>query len=258
MEEAQARSLIEKKSAINLLEAFAVAIKHYLRGEDGIYYRYETLYFASSSCIYPPILNTYFGSSSDLYHLVKFLPAYALPAGRPSMSDPHDDAPKAPESSTHGQSFASSIPLSSSKQPSIIISQPPPGSNLHNRNKFDASDEKSLPHPVSIGSPGQRSLGISALASAMPKNGSLIPEKERVIFQREDGVYLMPARNPPPYGMFDIFPFSLLVRYLTENGKVVKGQKAARLRVKLKNEAISHKLPLEISLYLVSLRNAHA
>jgi len=37
-DEAKARSLIEKKSAINLLEAFAVAIKHYLRGEDGIYY----------------------------------------------------------------------------------------------------------------------------------------------------------------------------------------------------------------------------
>lgn len=32
--------MIEKKSAINLLEAFAVSTKHYLRGEGGIYYRY--------------------------------------------------------------------------------------------------------------------------------------------------------------------------------------------------------------------------
>lgn len=39
-DEAKARSLIEKKSAINLIEAFSVSIKHYLRGEDGIYYRY--------------------------------------------------------------------------------------------------------------------------------------------------------------------------------------------------------------------------
>lgn len=38
-EEAKARSLVEKKSVINLLEAFAVAVKHYLRGEDGIYYQ---------------------------------------------------------------------------------------------------------------------------------------------------------------------------------------------------------------------------
>lgn len=37
-EEAKARSLIEKKSAINLVEAFSVSVKHYLRGEDGIYY----------------------------------------------------------------------------------------------------------------------------------------------------------------------------------------------------------------------------
>ena len=32
--------MVEKKSAINLLEAFAVAVKHYLRGEDGIYYKF--------------------------------------------------------------------------------------------------------------------------------------------------------------------------------------------------------------------------
>lgn len=182
------------------------------------------------------------------------------------MADRHDDdhAPKTPESPINSQSFASSVihalqsPLSPGKQPSIIVSQPPPGSNLHNRNTYDVSNEKSLPHPVSIGSPGQRSLGISALASPMSKKGSLVTEKERIILQREDEVYLMPAKNPPPYGLFDIFPFSLLVRYLTEKGKAVKGKKAARLRAKMKNEAISHNLPLELSLYLVSLCTAHA
>jgi hypothetical protein len=34
-EEVKTRVLIEKKTAINLLEAFAVAVKHYLRGEEG-------------------------------------------------------------------------------------------------------------------------------------------------------------------------------------------------------------------------------
>ncbi|KXN89029.1 hypothetical protein AN958_06380 [Leucoagaricus sp. SymC.cos] len=58
MDNIRARMLVEKKTVINLLGAFAVAVKHYLRGEDGIYYK-------------------------DLYHSVKFLPAYALPAGRP-------------------------------------------------------------------------------------------------------------------------------------------------------------------------------
>lgn len=38
-DELKARALVEKKSVINLIEAFAVAVKHYLRGEDGIYYK---------------------------------------------------------------------------------------------------------------------------------------------------------------------------------------------------------------------------
>jgi len=38
-DQVKARTLIEKVTAINLLEAFAVAVKHYLRGEDGIYYK---------------------------------------------------------------------------------------------------------------------------------------------------------------------------------------------------------------------------
>jgi len=39
MDEMKARSMVEKKSVINLLEAFAVSLKHYLRGEDSIYYK---------------------------------------------------------------------------------------------------------------------------------------------------------------------------------------------------------------------------
>jgi putative membrane protein len=35
----KARAMVEKKTVINLLEAFGVAVKHYLRGEDGIYYQ---------------------------------------------------------------------------------------------------------------------------------------------------------------------------------------------------------------------------
>lgn len=34
----QAKILIEKKTIINLLGAFAVAVKHYLRGEHVIFY----------------------------------------------------------------------------------------------------------------------------------------------------------------------------------------------------------------------------
>ena len=35
-DEVRARVLIEKKTVLNLLDAFSVAIKHYLRGEEGM------------------------------------------------------------------------------------------------------------------------------------------------------------------------------------------------------------------------------
>lgn len=72
-----------------------------------------------------------------------------------------------------------------------------------------------------------------------------------MILSQHDENYLMPAHMPPKYSVFDLFPFSLLVKWLTEKGKDVKGKKGARIRAKLRNEAISHNLPLELSLYLV-------
>lgn len=62
---------------------------------------------------------------------------------------------------------------------------------------------------------------------------------------------LLPSRNPPQYSVFDVFPFSLLVRFLTKRGKEVKGKKGAKER--MKRRVVSHNIPLEITLYLVSL-----
>lgn len=44
-DEARARTLVEKRTVLNLIEGFAVAIKHHLRGEDGIYYEDRALHF---------------------------------------------------------------------------------------------------------------------------------------------------------------------------------------------------------------------
>jgi hypothetical protein len=62
---------------------------------------------------------------------------------------------------------------------------------------------------------------------------------------------LLPARDPPQYSYFDLFPFSLLIKFLTKRGKKVKGKKAALLRAKLHHHAGTQNLPLEISLYIV-------
>lgn len=169
-EERKARVLLEKKTVINLIEAFGVSVKHYLRGEEGIFYE-------------------------DLYHLVKFLPPYALPAGLPSLGD---DMPRSRSSDG-------------------------------TRDEPKKSTEGQLPLPV----------------TAEPRSPTSRSAKVRL----GDDSFLLPARNPPEFAIFDVFPFSLLVRQLTNRGKDVKGKKAARL--KARDNVISHNIPLEISLYLV-------
>ncbi|KAG2111825.1 UPF0187-domain-containing protein [Suillus clintonianus] len=76
----QAKTLIEKKTVINLLEAYAISVKHYLRGEDGI--RYE-----------------------DLHPLVSFLSlcSYSLPAIIPS-ANPLELCRRSTRASSHSHS----------------------------------------------------------------------------------------------------------------------------------------------------------
>lgn len=195
------RSMIEKKSAINLLEAFAVSIKHYLRGEDGIYYQ-------------------------DLYYLVKFLPAYALPAGRPSMiSLTYREEEEPAESPSPRDERGFSIP-------DLL---PPPVTAPRKYPK------KKTTYPESDPSSYTRT-----------QRQHVLREKEQVILSPEDEKFLFPGYMPPKYHLFDLFPFSLLVGILTAQGKDVKGKKAAKIRAKMRNNAISHNLPHEISLYLSS------
>ncbi|KAJ3505907.1 hypothetical protein NLJ89_g7167 [Agrocybe chaxingu] len=243
-EDARARSMIEKKSAINLLEAFAVAVKHYLRGEDGIYYQ-------------------------DLYYLVKFLPAYALPAGMPSMTDLSQTSPV----DDHDHSFKGLSPL---EAVSPLTSSPAPGtaqtpssptgrhptitiadSALHQRTNGQGvtSPNSLLPPPVSSGAPGKRSsysTGVASTQSLRPGGPGSVKDRERILLSRQDEDHLLPGHLPPTYGLFDLFPFSLLVPYLTRKGDNLKGKRAARFRAKLQNHAVSHNIPLELSLYLGS------
>ncbi|KAF9218873.1 UPF0187-domain-containing protein [Gyrodon lividus] len=68
-DEAKVRTLIEKKVVINLLEGYAAAIKHYLRGEDGIPYE-------------------------DVHPFVKYLPSYGpLPPSIPSNDEAQASEP---------------------------------------------------------------------------------------------------------------------------------------------------------------------
>jgi putative membrane protein len=180
VEERRARTLVEKKTIINLIEAFGISVKHYLRGEEGVFYE-------------------------DLYHLVKFLPSYALPTGLPSVVDV-SEMPSGRSSDALRRSTS--------------------------RKDHKTSADGHLPLPV----------------TSEPRSPTSLSPK----FRPGDDSFLLPARNPPQFAIFDVFPFSLLVRQLTKRGRDVKGKKAARIKASMAREqVVSHNIPLEISLYMV-------
>jgi putative membrane protein len=217
---------------INLIEAFSVSVKHYLRGEDGIFY-------------------------TDLFYLVKHIPAYALPATIPSaaslqsptsphMSPSMPAAPRTDQSITQRRSNTPT-PLrfpASVSAPHLPLSETSPMAldlPLPATTALPKTRKPSFLHPP----PTPRSLG-------MRKYGDRGQATSKGSFAISESEILMPALNPPKYHLFDLFPFSLLVRQLTKKGKEVKGKKAAKMRAKLRGTTVSHNLPLEISLYLVS------
>ena len=205
-EQRKARTLIEKKTVINLIEAFAVSVKHYLRGEEGVYY-------------------------VDLYHLVKYLPSYALPPGMPSLVDvtsatsdgastrsplrhrgdssaPHptdlehaatDLPPPSPMSATH-QPGPLPFPATSPRKVSVQADLPMPRLQLNGRSKtIDERQSKSFDEKYA-----DKASTYSGRAGGDPSD------------------FLLPARMPPKYHLLDLFPFSLLVGYLTKRGREVK------------------------------------
>ena len=98
-----------------------------------------------------------------------------------------------------------------------------------------------LPAPAT--SAKRRPSFFSLRASASRGHGS--------VGQSASHPTLLPASLPPKYSLFDIFPFSMFVKLLTTRGKELEGKKAARYRARY--GVVTHNVPLEISLYLVSL-----
>jgi putative membrane protein len=180
--------------------------------------------------------------------LVKFLPAYALPAGMPSAAD--------------------LTQLNQEEDTVIVVERPPIGTNRDgNIVEFESPASPSSlrqkstiahrgptsplrPSPMTLlPSEKRTSFAPSLFSPRSFKSVGRAKEHERIVLSRQDESFLMPSHMPPKYGLFDLFPFSLLVSYLSEKGKEVKGKKGAKARAKL--HAISHNLPLELSLYLV-------
>ncbi|KAK2462823.1 hypothetical protein APHAL10511_005214 [Amanita phalloides] len=213
-ERTKMRSILEKKTVINLLEAYAVSVKHYLRGEDGIYFK-------------------------DLYYIVKYLPGYALPAGRPSFNSDY---------STTGIEVRPPTPKNGS----------PGDSLLHERTTTAYSTTNSTTKtllPLHVTSPSSSYPSGSTTAQPDSRQRHSSGGRDYVVLTREAEHNLQPGYLPPKYHFFDFFPFSLVVNWLAARRKDKKGKKVARMRAKLRSTA-SHNIPLEISLYLSSYISA--
>ncbi|KAG8935197.1 hypothetical protein FRC01_007430 [Tulasnella sp. 417] len=244
-EQLRLKAIIEKKSAINLIDAFAVSVKHYLRGEETIFY-------------------------DDLYHHVKFLPVYMLPAGLPQMVEsPIDEDPE--------ESLASAT---SAIQTEINLRSP--AGSQRNRVTY-SSDTRPIrragttstvvstsPAPQEVESSTstpagtlyrKEGLSIDIEKAVHAADSPAVPMTTRSTSSRPDPVpsiqagvqrqsSLLPSNDPPKWAMFDVFPFSLFIKPLLKKGKTVAGKKAAKLKAKEGN--VNHNVPLEITFYLSS------
>ena len=188
-EQMKSRVLIEKKTVINLIEAFGVAVKHYLRGEEGVYY-------------------------VDLYHLVKFLPSYALPPGMPSVVDV-SDCTATRSLWNRGESSVRSVPypgdLEHQSEPPIV----PPFSRsaMHHQTGHRPFPATLNPRRVTVqGSSSMPGLRTGRSRTDKPS----VHSRKLGVCHRDELEFLLPARIPPMYHLMDFFPLSLFVGLLAK------------------------------------------
>ncbi|KAG0146134.1 hypothetical protein CROQUDRAFT_657763 [Cronartium quercuum f. sp. fusiforme G11] len=183
-------AIIEKKTIINLIEGFGVSLKHYLRGEHGIYYE-------------------------DLYHLACFLPKYAFPAGHP-LERPDlgfTTRPCAPTPSV-ADSLAEKANSGLRKSEEITTILPknshPTVSESQNDTKTTKADSQLPSDQQEI---RQRKRHVTA-----PLN-PFEPDQE-----------LLPAYNPPQLGFLEVLPFLSVIRSVLKGGMNAAGLRHRRNR----------------------------
>lgn len=248
-EEVEARILIEKKTSINLIEGFAVAVKHYLRGEEGIDY-------------------------ADLYHLVKYLPSYPLPTGIPSQDDFHmvSNSPTRDQSGPHmrkGQHRDAAQSenhhrksSSAGRRGSILDDTLPDGGCLPGVSDLPlpatspsprhSLDKPRQPRPMEKAT-SRESASDTAVGESKTSSHLDVPPRSlagaRLRKSIDDLKALKPAYFSPGFGWSDFLPSFLTRRYDAKPDGGHHGRRGAKLHAKF---TLTHNIPLEISLYLSS------
>ncbi|KAG6899259.1 hypothetical protein C0993_011891 [Termitomyces sp. T159_Od127] len=218
-EEIKLRVIMEKKTMINLIQAFSVSVKHFLRSEPGVYYQ-------------------------DLYPLICFLPRYAN-GGAPSLDDKlplwssSDDYEEVHKHRNHTHSN----PRSAADTPNHHHPQRTESLPTHSHNGSVVEDNKSQTSWF-------RSFKRNSNGHSRSRRSSFDPEK--VLPEVDSHHPLKPSRNPPPTSVSDYIP---LFRFFTWCGRVLRNKRLTehemeqRLKRK-KLDQVESNVPLEICLVL--------
>ncbi|OBZ78130.1 hypothetical protein A0H81_02289 [Grifola frondosa] len=215
--------VIEKKSMVNLVQAFSVSVKHLLRGEAGVYYE-------------------------DLYPLVCFLPRFA--SHPPARATDDDMLPMWKASAMDTNCHRTAHTLTSRNMSMDLNAQrsssasPPKDAVVAEEEKADVSDE---------------GIYHSLRGRVSRKKKTFDPEKALPFVYSEHP--LQPARNPPKESLYDYLPFLRIWKvifhpFTHRNKKPAQNSFATVGRSltgkKLPPEAVDSNVPLEITLFLSS------
>lgn len=185
-----------------------------------------------------------------MYHTTKYLPTYSLPPGLPSTDNLISDlpSPKSVSFQEHQQAIVHRRTSNDRRPRSFSVSR--------NHERPQRTVSGSAPHlPLPATTPGEvgtktekpENLEVPKPPRTSKSDASVHAHSSFTLGETD----LLPARDPPQYSYFDLFPFSLMVKFLTKRGRKVKGKKAANLRAKMQHNTSTQNLPLEISLYIV-------
>ncbi|KAG6860196.1 hypothetical protein C0995_014483 [Termitomyces sp. Mi166 len=215
-EQIRFRVIMEKKTMINLIQAFSVAVKHFLRGEPGAYYQ-------------------------DLYPLICFLPRYAS-EGAPSLDDklPLWSSSDDYEEAHKNKNKAKGNPRSAADTPNHHHPQRTESLPTHSHNGSVIEDNKSETSWF-------RPLKRNSNGYSRSRRNTFDPEK--VLPEVDSHHPLKPARNPPSASIYDYFP---LLRFFAWCGRVLMNKRLTeqemeeRLKRK-KLDQVESNVPMEPS-----------
>jgi ion channel-forming bestrophin family protein len=244
--ELEERVTAEKKTVISLLEAFAVAVKHHLRDEDGSELSHIS---ARSQADYDTV------EYEDLYHLLNHLPAYE----RPIHSCASERTGDGSESALVVTSAAPEVeavstghrPVRRASVTVIMTPMSPSGLPLPATAGPSKVFSGSIEHSAGPRSP--RGIEITALSMVPETAPNVVLSPGVLAPTTRVAPSLRPAWISPKWDISDYFPFSFLAKALNGQRKNVSGKKAVGLRTIRKSRTPSENIPMKISLYLASL-----